>query len=279
MADLSDVEVTLATFVSATLYPNGTTQPSVIAGNPVIDVERGWPNAPALDAALAAGKVTVSVYAQQSAERVTTRFQTQWQLKSGAAPTLTVSVSGYQATLNGTPSATQVVMVALNQQTYAYQCVLGDTLLTVAANVAALVPGAIASGPSIIISGGQGFRVRISAQGIMIREVRRQERGFQIVVWAPTPAQRDAVASVVDSAFAAITILDLPDGFGAKIAYLRTFTSDSEQNAALYRRDLFYCVEYATTQTMPAYQVAAIPVDWFASQGTTLPTPTVTTVY
>ena len=54
MADESDVETTLATLVTAQIYPQGTNAPSALG--PLVRIYRGWPNPTALNADLAAGK-------------------------------------------------------------------------------------------------------------------------------------------------------------------------------------------------------------------------------
>lgn len=267
MADLADVETALAAFISAAAYPNGTSSASALGV--LVDVERGWPNSNALDASLRSGYVTISVYAQQANERVTSRFQAQWQIKTAAAPTFSATVSGNTITFAGTGTASpQTIAVIVNQSTYTYAAGATDTPITIAGALAALVPGASYAGGALTVAGGSGLKCRVSATGTLIREIRRQMRGFQIIIWSPTPALRDAAAALVDSAFAAITTLTLADGSAARVEYARTYTSDAEENADLYRRDLFYMVEYATTQTAPAYQVAAMPLTITQQAGT-----------
>lgn len=90
------------------------------------------------------------------------------------------------------------------------------------------------------------------ATGKVIRELRRQDRIFQITIWASTPAQRDAIGSALDVALAQIEFLVMPDGLGARLIYRNSHVSDDLQKAKLYRRDFQYSVEYATTQTMDA---------------------------
>jgi len=87
------------------------------------------------------------------------------------------------------------------------------------------------------------------AQGISIREVRRQTRAFQITVWAGCFASRDPVAAAIDSALAVITRLPLPEGTTAIMTYARSAQGDDQQKQGIYRRDLFYDVNYATVQT------------------------------
>ena len=87
-------------------------------------------------------------------------------------------------------------------------------------------------------------------------ELRRQAQDFRVVCWCPTPVVRDQVASIVDTALAAANFLNMPDGTGARLRFAGTTVFDQAQNALLYRRDLIYSVEYATT--MSAAQAAMI---------------------
>ena len=94
-----------------------------------------------------------------------------------------------------------------------------------------------------------------SAGNTLTREVRRQMGVIQVTVWADTPEHREATAPAIDSELAATDFFTLPDGSSARLRYQSTLFTDAMQKANLYRRDLMYTVEYATTQT-----VAAVPV-------------------
>ncbi len=41
--------------------------------------------------------------------------------------------------------------------------------------------------------------------------------------------------------------IDLPDGFAGRLRFVSSAVFDQSEDAALYRRDLIYSVEYATT--------------------------------
>ncbi|HHW4679810.1 MAG TPA: hypothetical protein ACQGQH_10395, partial [Xylella sp.] len=95
-------------------------------------------------------------------------------------------------------------------------------------------------------------------QGVSIREVRRQTRTFQITVWAHCFDQRDPVARAIDSALAAMPRLMLADGSQGVMTYVNSVHDDSQQKQGLYRRDLFYAVNYPTTQTETTYAIKEI---------------------
>jgi hypothetical protein len=79
MADLSDVINGLKAVIVATLYPNGSSNPVSPVNSVATTIYGGWPLSKTLDAALGAGKVTVSIFTGQ-AERNTVRFLPKWQV-------------------------------------------------------------------------------------------------------------------------------------------------------------------------------------------------------
>lgn len=262
MADLSDVFNVLAATISGVLYPAGTGQPSAIGA--AVKVYAGWPNAAQLDADLRATPAVchVTVYPQPQ-ERNTTRFVPTWMQVSVNTPTLTLTAAGQAVTVAGTiPPAVNPhnAVVIANGKPYVYPVLTSDTLATVAATLAALIaadiPGTAAAGAVITLpSSARINAARIGLTGSSIREVRRQERAFQIAIWADTPTHRDAAAALIDTVFAATTFIALPDGTAGRLHYRGSAMSDALQKDCLFRRDLFYTVEYGTTQTETETQI------------------------
>jgi hypothetical protein len=95
----------------------------------------------------------------------------------------------------------------------------------------------------------------VSNSGSAIRETRRQLQEFLVTVWCNTPSQRDAVSSLVDGTLAPINWLPLADGTTGWLKYADTFVDDAPTKETLWRRDLFYTVEYGTTQVRPVTQM------------------------
>jgi hypothetical protein len=91
--------------------------------------------------------------------------------------------------------------------------------------------------------------------GVSIREIRRQTRTFQVTVWANCFDQRDPIAKALDSALGSITRLALLDGSQGVMTYVNSAQDDSLQKQRIYRRDLFYSVNYATTESITTYPV------------------------
>ena len=70
--------------------------------------------------------------------------------------------------------------------------------------------------------------------------------------WCPTPQLRDSAVTLVDLSLAGMKFIQLADGSSGRLIFGDTVTQDQNQNANIYRRDLIYHVEYATTKAMSA---------------------------
>lgn len=246
MADISDVQAKLAEVIAAALYPAGT---SVVG--PDVSVFPGWPLPAQLEKDIAAGRVQVSIWAKGLGQNET-RYREEWQELLAPVQTLTLTqLDLHTAEVGGTVTTPQVVV--LNGQAYAVQP--SDTLDSIAAGVAALVPGATASGAVITVPAGV-TQVCISATGTVAKEVRRQTDTLQVSVWAPTPDLRSAVAKVIDQATADLRFLEMPDHTSARLIYVNTQSFDRSEASLIYRRDLNFKTEYATVVTAVATQIA-----------------------
>lgn len=255
MADQSDVENALVDLIAAALYPEGTALPSVVGAD--CRVYRGWPGPAALDADLAAGRVNVTVFPAGADGRTTTRWAPAWQVGVAPRPTLQVSVSGLSATFSGSADPGQLAGLMVDGRSYVWRTQSGDTPALVAANLAAAARAdaiALLSGATVTVPRAGRFGARVVTDATARVEVRRQVRGFRITCWCPSPSTRDTTAAAIDAALAPLMFLSLADGTQGRLTYDGTTVFDQSQDAALYRRDLLYSVEYATvvTQTQPA---------------------------
>lgn len=259
MADLSDVITALVNLAEIAVYPNGLSSPSV-SGTDVV-VFGGWPIPANLDADLTVGKSNVSIYAT-TMERPTTRFPTDWLQSTINPETITLTITGTTIlTVGGTVTTPQTCMVIVNHTAYAYEVQEDDTLDTIAAGIADLIPSAVAVGPVVTISNSYSLIARISVPGIGIRELKRQERVFMISVWSPNDTIRTSLISAIDILFASTERFALPDNFYARLKYHSSPITDMMEKSKLYRRDLLYTVEYATTQTEIEYTIAQSAID------------------
>jgi hypothetical protein len=272
VADLSDVEETLKALLGGVIYPNGTGQPSVVlndAGQPAaVRVLRGWPIAANLDADLAAGKGNVSIFSRGGAERNVTKYNPDFQDLSRQTATIAAAVADNKVTLSGSinPAITQYVTLQIGPRVVvSYQPLAGDTLATVATalagQIAATFAPASAVGAVITVSSSAAIRATVGTIGQQIAEIRRQITMIQITLWCPGPKMRDSIAKAVEPILADTPFLTLPDQSAARVRYMNTLVSDSAEKVALYRRDLIYTVEYATTKTDTAFAVTSIGTD------------------
>lgn len=254
MASLTDVLKQIAAQVAAIAYPNGTGQPSA-AGIPV-RVYPGWPIPNVLETDLAAGWAHISVY-PAGKDRKTTRYIGRgWTQLTAPTHTVVMTVVGSVVTLSGTVSK-QNLLINLNGTHYVYAMQLTDTLMSAATALASMIPGASSTGPAITLTGAHSVFARVGGFGVAYKETKRQEQSVQIIIWAATPAARDAVASPIDSALSDGNSINFTDGSYGIIRSAGSLMTDLLQKAGLYRLDLFYTIDYATTQILQATEVIA----------------------
>lgn len=253
MADIADVEQALCTAIAAALYPDGTSNPSAVAAP--CKIYRGWPNAAALDIDLAAGIVNVTVFNQAGLTRNTSRYPVQWLPGTVTEPTLTVSAANDTVTIGGAGGVKQNVGIRTNHGAWAVTAAPTDGPTDVAAALRALIPGATGTGATVTVSPFDGLRAVTGGFGIIQAEVRRQVAGFMITCWCPNPTLRDQTASLIDIALSQIEWLELADGYGGRLIYHNSFTTDTPSKDALWRRNLTYTVEYPTVATRTAAEM------------------------
>lgn len=252
MADVSDVESALCGLVERAVYPDGLTEASVTGS--AVKIYRGWPTNRALNADLADGYQTVTVFSREHSTRDTSRYGRTWKTVGVISPSLTVEVIGDTAIFGGVGGVLQTAGLTVNGVGYALSLAVSDTPETVAAAFAMLVPTAVSVGSSIQVPGAM-IEGRIVGTGTAIMETRRQEQGIMVALWCSSPEQRDILASKIDMNLSNMDWFDLPDGTVGRLQYRQTFESDVSENANLYRRDLDYLIEYPTTITMTGTQM------------------------
>jgi hypothetical protein len=255
MADLSDVEAKLAALVTTIVYPQGTDAPALTGG--LIRIYRGWPNQSALNADLAAGTVTITIFADPAQARITTRYLDPPEAGLLVNPSLTATTCTNAATFSGLATPGQIAGILVDNSAFVHRTVTGDTPELVASILASYVrsrrPAQI-QGATITIPGAGSLIARVVADQTTQTETRRQVQGFRLSFWCPDPTTRDQVAALVDQSLSAQASIDLPDATTARLRQSGTTVFDQSQNAGLYRRDLLLSVEYATTiaTTQPA---------------------------
>jgi hypothetical protein len=265
MADLTDVENALVIVAQVALYPNGNPQPGQIKAPSVtgdsVRIFPGWPKSKALEDDLKAGNVNISVFAPPGSEHNTSRFPKDWQESIAPVTTVTATAQGNQVTIGGVIGGMQYVTVLIgSRKVYSYEITSNDDMDSVASNIAALINAdfpASAAGPVITIDTSASVIARVGTTGTSWRELRRQERLFKVSIWAPTVDARVRVSKIVDVAFAKVEFLTMPDNSAARLIYAGTAETDEAQRIQLYRRDLSFTVEYATSETKADFEITS----------------------
>lgn len=257
MATPETVLLALQDLCVPVIYPNGTASPS-ITGRTVFFII-GEPNPVSLDPELAAGKTCVSFF-PWSGERNVTRFDFHaWDTVSISPATITLTVDTNTLTIGGTVAINQACVVIVNgdkANPYFYDVQAGDTLSSIATNIAALIAGASAVGPVITIPTAYSIEANISTQGLAIRELKRQQRLFRICIRSANPDDRNLIADSLDNYLAHLPSIDLTNDYSARMTYRGSPFNDALQKARLFERLLLMEIEYATTELKTFYTIA-----------------------
>jgi len=255
MADPSEILNVIAGQVAAIVYPNGTASPSITGA--VVKVYPGWPVPDILQADIKNSGVHISIYPLPTERKLPTALGRPYRVIDSGNPTIETAVSGSAVTLSGAVSTPQNVYFLIDGIGYHYSVQSGDSLASIATAMATLIPGASNVGPVVTFPNAFEIIARVGGVGAAARELRRQTKDFMVTVWAPTPALRDTIGSAIDSALSISSDIQLSDGLPAFMVYARSMYSDASENYLVYRRDLVYTVNYATSQTISAPQVVA----------------------
>jgi len=274
MASKTDVENALVAIVDTLIYPAGDTGASA-CGVPA-RIYRGAPSSVTLDADLAAGVAHVTVYEQAGFTRLNPNGYMEGDIPDPVACTLTATVSGAEITIGGTPAVGQLVGFMVGNAAYAYAVAAGDTLATIARQLAGMIgllPITTQDGAAITDSGGHSlFSVstgvaagavititttlpivaRAAMAGSSLTIARRQDQGFAVTVWAPSPSARDAVADYIDAQLAGVRFLTMPDTTGARLLWRGDVSNDMTGVDGLWKRSLSYTVTYLSTAATTA---------------------------
>ncbi|MHC8295326.1 hypothetical protein [Pseudomonas sp. LB3P58] len=209
-----------------------------------------------LETDLAAGWAHISVFPHGKDRKTTRYIGRSWEPLVEPVHTVVMTVAGAVVTLSGTISK-QNLLINLNGTHYVYAMQVTDTLTTAATALASMIPGASNVGPVITLTGAHNVFTRVGGFGTAFKETKRQEQMVQIIIWANSPDARAAVADPLDSALSDGTNIAFTDGSAGIVRSGGSLMTDQLQKADLYRIDLFYTIDYATTQTLQATEVIA----------------------
>jgi hypothetical protein len=247
MADQSDVEAALVSAITNVLYPNGLSSDGLLSQT--CKVFRGWPNTASLRADLAAGRLNVTVF-PDTETRNTTRWPDDIVSATGTTPSLSVQTDSVSATFSGSADGGQLAGLLVDRLAVVHRTVAGDTPELVAANLGAMIRTqriATVAGATVTVPGAGLIVGRVVADQAVLRWTRSQCQRFRLTFWCPDPTSRDRAAAAIDAALSRQTFIDLDDGTTGRLRFVSTTVFDQSQDAALYRRDLIYSVDYLTT--------------------------------
>ena len=283
MADISDVTAYLASQAALAVYPTGSSNPSIAPVMPgfsaPMDVRifEGWPMPDQIDMDVA-GEImntatppvriprangpaaNVSIYPLQGVN--TTPFQVQNNTYVITPPsygmTLT-SIVGSVITIAGQPNAAEYLTIVADRQFVYSSGGANTTAILAALATAAQVnyPTATSTATTLTIPYGYQIEVRIGGQATLGIATHRQCKSVMVTTWAPTHGARNTIAAAIDNFLKRTLTAAMPDTSIAKIIYSHDSQTDEMETMTIYRRDLFYDVEYATVWEFPGYVVTA----------------------
>jgi len=263
MADISDAMDALASLIENTVYPNGTSQPSISGAT--VQIMQGWPLPAALEKIAALPnipattdprEVIVSIYplsgtGNDPGQPLNESFEFS---RNEAGLVITIGDDG-TFTFLGTPNAGEVGAIFVNGEPFNYTVVEGDQPSNVAgalfADVLQAFPGAVGTATTIMVPSAFDVSAKVGVTGTIMHKLHRQRQNMQIVVWASNPADRNKVAAALEVTIKALFPIEMPDGTTCVIVYQYLNFSDHEQRQGIYRRDI---VVGATIDSTEAYQ-------------------------
>lgn len=267
MADITDVETAIVNIVSAAIYPNGLGQPSILPANgsgvPDVSIARGWPLPASLDAALAAGNVQITVYPLGGSASQTYQILDETYTIQAAQVATTATLSGNTITVSGQPATGEFLTAIIDDDV-----IVSQGGVTTAAMLAALAaeaqskgyPGTSYTATTINIPAGHSLLIRQGGVGVLGKVIHRQKHSIMVSVWAPSDAARTAAAIAADVALKEHIKITMPDTSQCILRYQRTMSTDQQEKATIYRRDLIYEAEFATVEQFPGVTITSTQV-------------------
>jgi hypothetical protein len=274
MADLSDITAYLETAVTAAVYPNGTSQPSV--ANMDVRIFEGWPLPDQLDRDMGGTMLTgtppvvttrpngplsnVSIYPMAGMNASVYQILDNTYIISMPVFGLAITLVGQVLTITGTPSVGEYVTIEADR-TFVYSrtgASAAAIITALVADIAVNYPGVTSTSSTITMPNTFALLVRHGGVGVLGKVTHRQKQSIMVSVWAPNHRARTALASALDNALKQNIRITMPDTSQVVICYNRTNFSDEKQLATIYRRDLIYDAEYATVFQFPGYMITSV---------------------
>lgn len=253
MASTDDVVRYLARRISEVIYPGGCRLPGIV--NASVKIYPGWPIPGTLQQDIDNGGVHISVWPLPTERKLDTALGRPIRILAKGEPALQFTVNGSIISVSGVASALTNVWVSLNGKAFTFQFRAGTTAEQAIYALSAELPKSFTVLSSFCILMAEHLSVSVTTAGTAVKELRRQIKDFQITVWAPAPGLRERIGTAIDTALSEQCHIDLNDGAPAHLLYARQFDSDRSENWHVYRRDLVFSVNFATTQSIEAPEV------------------------
>lgn len=261
---------------------------------PPAQIGIGWPYAPALSEILGEGGVQVSIFPLTRASQNRTGFKPRW--VPIASPAVELEASVFSPVGREFPQQLMVPLQSWNLFFYGevaaglnihvflssgnipitdfyYQTVDGDTVISIAANIATLIAAQAsdwpdltvdAAGNSISFQGISSLQCNIGGTTTMAMEVRRTMTPVQVSVWAPNADLRNQIGELIENGLGTAfpnPFLRAEDGSAVwiRLRGAPSWEGDVAQSSySLYQwHGVFEC-EYPTLMTAQATQIESI---------------------
>lgn len=259
MADIVSIAHAIVAQMAAIVYPNGTGKPSV-TGRP-IKIRRGWitqDDYTGAACALGNGVDFITVTDLQGGwRRIDEPLGRPWRQDGADIPaTVSITIDGNTATVSLQEGATPSGIIGLrirsdsttipDRSVAAYAVQSTDTAATIAAALAAQIPDATSSGPTVTVPGATDLSGAAGGYAPAVRTARRQQQLFQATVWSATPNARDALGTAIDNGMAFIDWLTDANGSTFQIESRGNWNNDAAQNSGIFMRPFRFIATYDT---------------------------------
>ncbi|MCE2579579.1 hypothetical protein LDL36_13970 [Komagataeibacter sp. FNDCR1] len=258
MADIVSISHAIVAQMAAIVYPDGKAGPS-ITGRPT-KIFRGWitqADYTGADCTLGRGVDFITVTDLQGGwRRIDEPLGRPWRQEATIPATVSITTEGNTATVAIQDDANPTGIVGLrirsdgttipDRSVAAHAVQDTDTATTIAAALAAQIPGATVSGPTITVSGGTTLDGATGGYAPAVRTARRQQQLFQVTVWSASTAARDALGTAIENGMAFIDWLTDANGSTFQIEARGDWNNDAAQSSGIFMRPFRSLCTYDT---------------------------------
>ncbi|WP_019091746.1 hypothetical protein [Komagataeibacter europaeus] len=258
MADIVSIARAIVEQMEAIVYPSGTGAASV-TGRPT-QIFRGWltqDDYAGADCTLNRGVDFITVMDLQAGwRRIDEPLGRPWRQEVTIPATVSVTTEGNTATVALQADATPAGIVGMrirsdgttipDRSVAAYAVQATDTATTIAAALAAQIPGATSSGSIVTVPGATDLSGAVGGYAPAVRTARRQQQLFQVTVWSASTQARDALGTALDNGMAFLDWLTDANGSTFQIESRGNWNNDAAQNSGIFMRPFRFICTYDT---------------------------------